>query len=179
MIKLNLGCGQNKAVGYVNIDIDESLKPDLQLDFVKNKLPYDTNSITEVVMTHTIEHIARNYHSAVLSEVNRVLKTDGLFMLSFPDFAICSERYVSNYRGMRDYYEATIFGRGLNEWDQHRAGILVDDMIQDLFTCGFKEVQVSVEKSMDCNKVILAKKSFTLIDKGDLLNKELLLECRA
>ena len=32
MIKLNLGCGRNKFPGYINIDIEEAVQPDLVWD---------------------------------------------------------------------------------------------------------------------------------------------------
>src|SRR6266850_2009134 len=34
-MKLNIGCGENKLEGYVNVDIEESVKPDLAIDVRK------------------------------------------------------------------------------------------------------------------------------------------------
>jgi hypothetical protein len=89
LIKLNLGCGQSKIDGCVNIDVEESCKPDLVHDFTKKQLPYEDKSIEEVYLFHTIEHISKRYHASIFDEVFRVLRVGGLFYLSYPEFTKC------------------------------------------------------------------------------------------
>ena len=52
-IKLNLGAGEKKLDGHINIDIDPGCKPDLVLDLSKNALPFKDNSVDEVVALHS------------------------------------------------------------------------------------------------------------------------------
>src|SRR5574339_984784 len=99
-MKLNLGCGLNKLSGYLNIDIDEKLQPDQAFDFTK-KFPFGDGSIDEVVMYHVIEHIQKVFHSVIFHEIHRVLRPDGLLIVSFPEFTECAKHWIENYRGKR------------------------------------------------------------------------------
>mgnify|MGYP003394733203 CR=1 FL=1 len=118
-MKLNLGCGQEKLDGYINIDSEPLVKPDLVFDFVAAPLPYEKESIDEVVMFHTIEHIRKASHPLILKRIHHVLKPEGRLTISYPEFAECARRWLDNYKGERKYWEATIFGRQLHPADTH------------------------------------------------------------
>jgi hypothetical protein len=171
-VKLNIGCGANHLDGYVNIDADPELKPDLVLDIGKDKLPFSENSIDEIVTSHTIEHIPRQLHFHVFNEINRVLKVGGDLFVSFPDFARVSDHYLNNKRGQKKTWETVIFGRRLNNWDCHVCAMVTSDFVNFLKECGFSEIRTAWEENTDFNSLVLAKKAFTLIDKSDILRKE-------
>ena len=67
MRKLNLGCGYNKKDGWINIDNDETVNPDIVRDLTRG-LPFDDNSFDTVICTHTIEHVL-NIAKAVAIEL--------------------------------------------------------------------------------------------------------------
>jgi hypothetical protein len=54
VLKLNLGCGQNKIAGYVNVDIDGD--PDVRTDLTRT-WPFERDSVDEVIAHHVLEHI--------------------------------------------------------------------------------------------------------------------------
>ena len=83
-MKLNLGCGTNKVQGYVNLDVQERCKPDMVCDITKG-LPFDDNSVDEVRAFDFLEHIPADKCIAVVNEIWRVLKPDGLFESFTPD----------------------------------------------------------------------------------------------
>ncbi|MBR9706713.1 methyltransferase domain-containing protein [Candidatus Pacearchaeota archaeon] len=56
-MKLHLGCGIDKKAGYVNIDRSDQVNPDLVWDLEETPLPFEDNSITEVVANHVFEHL--------------------------------------------------------------------------------------------------------------------------
>jgi SAM-dependent methyltransferase len=63
---------------YVNIDPDSS--PDILCDV--SSLPFEAGTQGSAVMCEVLEHLPEPYDA--LSEVARVLETDGLFVLSVP-----------------------------------------------------------------------------------------------
>jgi len=77
-IKLNLGSGGKVIEGFVNIDIDSNLDPDLCFD-VSEGLPYEDNSIDEVRAFDFLEHIKIGKTIFVIDEIWRVLKPGGKF----------------------------------------------------------------------------------------------------
>jgi len=85
MMKLNLGCGGDRKEGYVNIDIRESVEPDVVLDLEKESLPYGDNSVDEVIAYDFLEHISFRRVNFVLKEIHRVLKPNGILELRCPD----------------------------------------------------------------------------------------------
>ena len=74
-LKLNLGCGALKMKGFVNIDIRESVNPDLIWDIQEDCLPYNTESVDHVFAKDFLEHIAPDKVIFVIEEIWRVLKT--------------------------------------------------------------------------------------------------------
>jgi SAM-dependent methyltransferase len=77
-VKLNLGSGHSKGDGYINIDIDKTVNPDLVLDVSKG-LPYDDNSVDKVRAFDFLEHIPIGKTIFVVDEIWRVLKPGGIF----------------------------------------------------------------------------------------------------
>lgn len=78
MKKLNLGCGRKHMPGYINIDIQERIKPDVVCDVVQG-LPFKDNSIDEVRAYDFLEHIPLGSTMFVVNEIWRVLKPGGGF----------------------------------------------------------------------------------------------------
>lgn len=154
MKKLNLGCGDNKLFGFINIDVEASCKPDVICDFTKNKLPYRTGSVDEVVMFHVIEHINKRSHKFILGEVWRVLRAGGTLLISYPEFLKCVENWTTNFRGQRDFWEATLYGRQLYPSDTHVCIMHTPDFKETLEMAGFASIYSTPELSEDYNTVI-------------------------
>ncbi len=81
--KLNLGSGLNYLNGYVNIDIQERVSPDLIHD-VSAGLPFKTSTIEEVRAHHFLEHLHRDCVIFVMTEIWRVLVPNGLLDVVVP-----------------------------------------------------------------------------------------------
>ena len=175
-MKLNLGCGANKLEGYTNIDANKDLDPDLVLDLGKDKLPFPTGSVDEIVTSHTVEHIPRAFHFHLFNEINRVLRIGGTLFVSFPDFENVSRHYLNNSQGRKELWETVIFGRRLDPWDCHVCAMVTKDFINFLKECGFHQIRAAFEEGGDSYSLVYAVKSFTLIDKSDILRREVV-EC--
>lgn len=141
---LNLGCGSNKICTAINIDINQDLKPDMVADF-KSKLPFPDESAEEVYLFHTIEHIEKIHHVKVLCEIHRVLKPDGLVIISYPEFIRCAQNYIDNYHGKRDFWEATIYGRQLYKSDYHVALMNSEEFRELLEHVGFYNIKFKAD----------------------------------
>ena len=80
LYKLNLGCGDDKIEGWVNIDQIESA--DLRLDLEEAELPFQDESVEEVYASHVMEHL-HNF-PALMNEIHRVLMPNGVVEIKVP-----------------------------------------------------------------------------------------------
>ena len=57
MIKLNLGCGNKKIMGYINIDNNVYCDPDKICDLDITPYPFKNNYADEIYAHHVLEHL--------------------------------------------------------------------------------------------------------------------------
>ncbi len=81
-MKLNLGCGEKKLEGYVNVDMCGT--PDVQVDLSVFPWPFEDNSADEITSAHFLEHV-QDYERTIL-EMHRILKPKGLLHFKVPHF---------------------------------------------------------------------------------------------
>ena len=88
-MKLNLGCGNKKLEGYVNIDSDPLCAPDRVLDLRSMPWPFDESSVSEIVMSHVLEHLGQTTEEfrKVIQEIYRILAPDGRLKVVVPHAA--------------------------------------------------------------------------------------------
>jgi hypothetical protein len=86
MMKLNLGCGFNKLPGFVNVDRFDSCTPDLVFDLEQPAWPWASNSVTELVFNHSLEHIGQisGVFLRIMQEVYRVCAPDAVVRINAP-----------------------------------------------------------------------------------------------
>lgn len=168
-MKLNLGCGATKIDGYINIDVEESCNPDVVHDFTKAPLPFEANKISEVLLFHTIEHISKRYHRAIIGEIWRVLEPNGVFLVSFPEFRRCAENWMRNEGGKKDFWEATLYGRQLYPSDFHVALMDSHEFSVFLKKQGFNHVVARPEPNEPFNSFIVCSKGEMPKDYNDMV----------
>ncbi len=83
--KLNLGCGWDYKKGYLNIDSNSLVNPDIIYDLNNLPYPFKKNQFKEIYCSHVIEHLYNNFK--VISELHRILKVNGLLILKVPHFS--------------------------------------------------------------------------------------------
>ncbi len=86
MIRLNLGCGQYKKDGYVNVDKYDSFAPDVVWDLECFPWPFETSSVGEVVLNHCLEHMgaSADLFLGIMKELYRVCAPDALVAIEVP-----------------------------------------------------------------------------------------------
>lgn len=88
MKKLNIGCGYNYDIGWINCDISDKVKADFYFDCGKDIWPFDNNTFDIVKAEMVFEHL-QDYNSRILflKELWRVCKKDAKIKLTMPHFA--------------------------------------------------------------------------------------------
>ncbi len=83
--KLNLGCGEHKKEGYINLDWSPLNNPDVVQDL--NKFPYafPDNTFDLIEAFHVLEHLDKPFD--VMREMHRILKPGGTLHLKVPHFS--------------------------------------------------------------------------------------------
>tara|TARA_B100001769_G_scaffold234448_1_gene198340 strand:- start:4361 stop:4918 length:558 start_codon:yes stop_codon:yes gene_type:complete len=85
-MKLNMGCGQNKLNGYLNIDKHNECEPDLQFDLEKFPWPFKNSEVNEVLFNHSLEHIGADtdVFLNIMKELYRVCNADAKIQINVP-----------------------------------------------------------------------------------------------
>lgn len=85
MKKLNLGCGEFKKSGYINLDSNKDVNPDVIHDLNNIPYPFSDNSFGLIEADHVLEHLGDPF--AVMRELHRVLAEDGRLIIRVPHFS--------------------------------------------------------------------------------------------
>ena len=80
-IRLNLGADRTQIAGFLSVDFNESVTPDVLADV--EHLPFEDNSVDEIYASHVLEHLP--FESKALQEWLRVLKPGGMLTVAVPD----------------------------------------------------------------------------------------------
>ncbi len=97
--RLNWGCGEWVAPGWVNSDVKE--RAGVIACDIRKGLPFETDRFDYAVSIHALPELAYGELVPALEELRRVVKPGGTLRLGLPDL----ERSVDAYRrGDRDYF---------------------------------------------------------------------------
>ena len=158
---LHVGCGPKrkdrttKALSTWNelrFDIDESVQPDL-VGTMTDMSSVASESVEAVFSSHNIEHLYPHEVPVALSEFLRVLKSDGIAVITCPDLkSVCAliaedkltdPAYTSPAGPIAPldilYGLRTSMARG-NLYMAHRCGFTQKVLTATLKACGFKSV---------------------------------------
>ena len=159
-IFLHVGCGsQNKSacLGFNNdnwkeirFDIDKNVNPDIVGTLTDMKL-VETGSVDAVYSSHNIEHIFPHEVPIALSEFYRVLKEDGIVVITCPDLQSAGEALTQDklfetlYEGHDGPVTAfdVLFGHRETTADGnvfmiHKGGFTYSTLDRVFFEAGFK-----------------------------------------
>jgi predicted SAM-dependent methyltransferase len=173
---LNIGCGEHLLLDVVNIDCvsNEIAKPDLVCDIRKERLPYEDETVDEVWMIHSLEHIEFYYWDIIFKEVARVLKPNGVYLLSYPEFSECAKRFINNAGGDRHFWRKTLYGRQLYPSDYHVVPMHSPDVKEMLETYKFYRVSYQPESEREpFNTILVARRDPQQETREEIIVKEL------
>lgn len=118
-IKLNLGCGFDHRRGYINIDVDRKVKPNLVAD-LRRELPFPRHSVSEILLQDTLEHLTQQDAMKLLRRCEKVLRISGKLIVRVPNvFAIFRKYFFRPDILMLFLYGDTSRN---GEWGAHKYG---------------------------------------------------------
>jgi predicted SAM-dependent methyltransferase len=85
-MRLNLGCGNTHIDGYLNVDKEASCNPDKIVDLEIFPWKFDDNSVEQIMMHHTLEHLgaSSDVYLFIVKELYRVCKDGAIIDISVP-----------------------------------------------------------------------------------------------
>ncbi len=85
-MKLNLGCGNKKLDGYLNVDSYEGVNPDKLIDLTNTPYPFQDNSVSEIIMRNLIEHFPQNPREffSLIQEMYRISMPNAKVLIRCP-----------------------------------------------------------------------------------------------
>tara|TARA_B100001057_G_scaffold467669_1_gene526035 strand:+ start:420 stop:1001 length:582 start_codon:yes stop_codon:yes gene_type:complete len=86
MRKLNLGSGQNKKAGFINIDKFGESNPDLIIDLEKTPWEFDDDTVDEILLNHVLEHLGRDVDVffSIIQEIYRICCDEAVIQVNVP-----------------------------------------------------------------------------------------------
>lgn len=121
MIILNVGCGNDKKPGAINIDIREDVKPDMVMD-IRYLKDIENNSVDRIYASHVLEHFSHWQVGDILGHWVKKLKTGGTIVIYVPDFVKICEDIGKNQ--IHDFSKLMrhIYGAQDHAWNYHCVG---------------------------------------------------------
>lgn len=159
---LHVGCGpqnKNSLKGFnsdewkeIRFDIDENVKPDIKGTLIDMSL-VETSSIDAIYSSHNIEHLYSHEVPLALKEFYRVLKPEGIVVITCPDLASVCESiakigltgplYISPAGPISPidilYGHREFIANG-NEYMAHKCGFTYTSLSDSFFASGFSGV---------------------------------------
>lgn len=82
-MKLNIGSGYKRYPGFLNVDHDPLVKPDILADLENLKLDIPDSSVEYVMAHHVLEHIGPGFFN-LMKEIYRVSKDGAILDIAAP-----------------------------------------------------------------------------------------------
>lgn len=146
VIKLNLGGGNKKHPGWLNVDIDQSA--DVLCD-VRN-IPLPDNYADAAMAIHVIEHFFHFEVQDVLWEWFRILKPGAKLILECPDIYKAAKAMLKEIEAgtapSGSMVMWPLYGdpRHINPYMCHKWGYIPETLMAEMVKAGFKDVQVGI-----------------------------------
>jgi len=86
MLKINLGSGDKKIEGFLNLDKFDTFKPDYVHDLETFPYPFNNNEVSHILMSHVLEHIGQSpdTFNNIMKELFRICCNKALIDIVVP-----------------------------------------------------------------------------------------------
>lgn len=139
-LKLNLGSGKNKLVGYENVDrlFGQEVYP----------LEYDDGTVDEIRASHVLEHFSHRDVFGVLEHWVSKLKPGGCLKIAVPDLEKIARDYLD---GKPINSQGYLYGGQTDENDFHHVGFDLE-LLRELFiTLGLERIGFWEDEASDAH----------------------------
>ncbi|GIW63276.1 MAG: hypothetical protein KatS3mg091_078 [Patescibacteria group bacterium] len=152
MKKLNLGCGQDYKIGWVNVDADHNVKADLYFDVAK-KFPLKDESFDYILAQDVLEHLTFQQAKIFLSECKRVLRVNGVLEIRVPNLFDIFKRFKSDPEVLFKFIYGNTESHSI--YGLHKYGYTLNTLKKHLALAGFKVIE---SKYKTTNLIVKSKK---------------------
>lgn len=116
-MRLNLGCGEFYADGWVNVDFQSPHRKDVEVD-IRQELPFETKSIAGAYLGHVLEHLTLDEALVVLCRLRPLMISHAEVMVVGPDVQIAREMLRAGEIDLDQYH---LIREGGHRWpgDDH------------------------------------------------------------
>ena len=85
-MRLNLGCGNTRFDGFVNVDKEAKCNPDKVQDLEVFPWDFEDDSVDEIAMNHVLEHLGQTTETylSIIKELYRICKADAIIDIRVP-----------------------------------------------------------------------------------------------
>lgn len=151
-LKLNIGCGNVKFSGWVDIEPGADIVVD-----VRTGLPLDAGCANFIYSEHFIEHLSFEEGEKVIKEFHRCLGTCGILRIATPNLDYLMEKYNKGWKEQDwllrpEYNFIKTKGQMINvcfSWWGHKFLYNEEDLTAQLSKAGFRKiVRCEIGKSM-------------------------------
>lgn len=143
-MKLNLGCGDRKIHGFINVDVRKDVSPDVVCDITRISSQFKDAEM--IYACHVLEHFPwqpfefqPTTYFDVLRDWYLTLKKGGILRLSVPNFDAACEHYIAN-KDLKSI-RALLYGGQKYDYDFHYHIWTQETLRADLLKVGFASVQ--------------------------------------
>jgi predicted SAM-dependent methyltransferase len=169
---LNVGCGyplrqklhrhfHGSEWREIRLDVDPAVHPDVVCS-ITDMRPVVGNTVDAIWSSHNLEHLQRHEVPQALAEFIRVLKPNGLLLLTLPDLQQVAQLVVEDRLEDQAYHSSSgpitpldmIFGHTAslahgNLFMAHRTGFTARTLNKALVEAGFVEVSLRAGTAFD------------------------------
>ena len=138
-MKLNIGCGLEYKRGYVNVDAYDNTVADHVMSVIN--LEFDSQSFSHVDCIQLMEHLGAAKSIYALSEIYRVLKPGGSFLLETPDLVSSFKSFIKGDESSRKMIMNWIYGLDMPGMS-HKYGFPEELLERMLHEAGFIDIEI-------------------------------------
>jgi predicted SAM-dependent methyltransferase len=95
--RVHLGCGPIHLEGWVNVDIDRAVKPDVRAD-LRAGFPAPKSSVGFIFSEHVLEHLTLEDGCRLFADSSRALMPSGVMRIAMPDLRYIVDHYLGDWR---------------------------------------------------------------------------------
>lgn len=87
LVKLDLGCGQQRAAGYIGVDLVKAPGVDVVHDLTIAPWPFSDESVEDIRVIHFFEHLTGSQRIVFMEECHRILVGSSKLLIVVPYYA--------------------------------------------------------------------------------------------
>lgn len=137
-LKINLGCNQWKLPGFVNVDIDANVNPDVCSDIFDYLDTVGNETVDFIYMGHVLEHFGPGEGQKLLLACYAALRPGGTIQITVPDVVRAEEEYLTG-RITYQWYCQVLLGSEETPYQRHKS-VFTEIILREFMLKYFTEI---------------------------------------